>query len=87
MDSNSRRFADARANAPAGAADVAGVGSGAFGYQLGDGGVRTYQLWTLDGRTQLGVRLKVTSAAPPGADRLRDAAAEVARSAIARLHT
>ncbi|GAA4263025.1 hypothetical protein [Dactylosporangium darangshiense] len=85
----SRRFADARANAPAGAAGIAGVGSSAFGYQIGDGTVRTYQLWALDGRTQLGVRLKVTSAAAgsPGTDRLRDTAAAVARSAIARLHT
>ncbi|MER7004891.1 hypothetical protein ABT297_17860 [Dactylosporangium sp. NPDC000555] len=81
------RFADARAHAPPGAADIAGIGSGAFGYQIGDGGVRTYQLWALDGRTQVGVRLKVTSATPPGTERLRDAAAEVARSAIARLHT
>ncbi|GAA1531844.1 hypothetical protein GCM10009827_056970 [Dactylosporangium maewongense] len=85
----SRRFADARANAPAGAADITGVGSSAFGYQIGDGTARTYQLWALDGRTQLGVRLKVTSAAAgsPGTDRLRDTAAAVARSAIARLHT
>ncbi|MEV8516905.1 hypothetical protein [Dactylosporangium sp. NPDC051484] len=83
----SGRFADARAHAPAGAADIAGVGSSAFGYQIGDGEVRTYQLWALDGRTQFGVRLKVTSASPPGTQRLRDAAAEVARSAIARLHT
>jgi hypothetical protein len=85
----SRRFADARANAPAGAAGIAGIGSSAFGYQIGDGTVRTYQLWALDGRTQLGVRLKVTSAAAgsPSTDRLRDTAAAVARSAIARLHT
>ncbi|GAA2360107.1 hypothetical protein [Dactylosporangium salmoneum] len=83
----SSRFADARAHAPADAVDIAGIGSSAFGYQIGDGGVRTYQLWALDGRTQVGVRLKVTSSTPPSMQSLRDAAAAVARSAIARLHT
>jgi hypothetical protein len=81
-----RRHADVRAHAPAGVEEpVAGLAPGSFGYRSGAGEVRAYQLWTLDGRTQLGVRLRVTSVATSGPAALRDAAAGVARATVARL--
>lgn len=81
-----RRYADARDHAPTKTVDaITGVGVTAFGYTFGEGGQRYYQLWAYDGNTQLGVRLDITSAAPPAVAQWRDAATTVGRATYAKL--